>query len=245
MTKESRPTTSSESDDIAVLLDTMQSQYSWGSVLPILLLGGIIGIAIAYAVVPLYVDALVRSLIGDSPKAFWYVARSAGVVAYTLVWLSVVWGLLLSTSLGKAIGKVANVVDVHRHVSVLSVVFTLAHALVLLGDRYIGYTINSIFVPYASMEYRPFEVAFGQVGFYLLVIVAGSFWVRQWTGQKVWRVIHYLSFVICVVVGLHALWAGTDADVLWYGYLTSIIVVGFLTIFRIVSVFDRKPTTAA
>ncbi len=245
MTTEQRPTKSADPDDISQLLDTMQSQYAWGSVLPVLLFGSVAGIAIAALVVPVYVDGLARSLIGDSPKAYWYVARSAGVVAYALVWLSVVWGLLLSTALGKTIGNVASIVDVHRHVSVLSVVFTLVHSLVLLGDRYIGYTITSIFVPYASTTYRPFEVALGQVALYLLLIVTGSFWVRQWTGQKLWRAIHYLSFVICVLVGLHALWAGTDTDVLWYAYLTTTLVVVFLSIFRIVSALDRSTTRPA
>jgi predicted ferric reductase len=245
MTTEQRPTKAADPDDINQLLDTMQAQYSWGSVLPVLLLGSVAGIAIAAVVVPVYVDGLARSLIGDSPKAYWYVARSAGVVAYALVWLSVVWGLLLSTSLGKTIGKVASFVDVHRHVSVLSVVLTLVHSLVLLGDRYIGYTITSIFVPYASTTYRPFEVALGQIALYLLLIVTGSFWVRQWTGQKLWRAIHYLSFVICLLVGLHALWAGTDTAVLWYAYLTTTLVVVFLTIFRLVSAFDRSTTRPA
>jgi len=245
MTTEQRPNKSAEPDDLSQLLDTMQSQYSWGSVLPVLLIGSVAGIAIAAVLVPVYVDGLARSLIGDSPKAYWYVAHSAGVVAYALVWLSVVWGLLLSTSLGKTIGKVASFVDVHRHVSVLSVVFTLVHSLVLLGDRYIGYTITSIFVPYASTTYRPFEVALGQIALYLLLIVTGSFWVRQWTGQKLWRAIHYLSFVICLLVGLHALWAGTDTAVLWYAYLTTTLVVVFLTILRIVSAFERSTTRPA
>ena len=245
MTTEQRPNKAAESDDLSQLLDTMQSQYSWGSVLPVLLIGAVAGIAIAAVVVPVYVDGLARSLIGDSPKAYWYVARSAGVVAYALVWLSVVWGLLLSTSLGKTIGKVASFVDVHRHVSVLSVVFTLVHSLVLLGDRYIGYASASIFIPYASTTYRTFEVALGQIALYLLLIVTGSFWVRQWTGQKLWRAIHYLSFVICLLVGLHALWAGTDTDVLWYAYLTTTLVVVFLSIFRIVSAFERSTARPA
>ena len=239
------PKKQTNSDELGDLLDAMQSQYSWGSVLPVLLIGALIGMGFAYAIVPVYVDAIARTLIGDSPKAYWYVARSGGVVAYALVWLSVVWGLLLSTSLGKAIGKVASFVDVHRHVSVLSVVFSLGHALVLLGDQYIGYTLQTLFVPYASTEYRPFEVALGQIAFYGLVLVTGSFWVRQWTGQKVWRSIHYLSFVICVAVGLHAYWAGTDADALRDWYLGSVIVVGFLCVFRVLSLFERKNASPA
>lgn len=236
-----KPQRSEPEDELRAVMDAMQAQYSWGSMLPILLIGAMLGMAVAYAIVPIYVDAVVRSLIGDAPKAYWYIARSSGVVAYALVWLSVVWGLLLSTSLGKALGKVANFVDVHRHVSILAVVFSLAHALVLLGDRYIGYTLQSLFVPYASTTYRPMEVALGQGVFYGLLVVTGSFWVRQWTGQRVWRMIHYLSFVVSIAVGLHAIWAGTDADALRDWYIGSVGVVGFLCVFRVISVFDRKP----
>ena len=114
-------------------------------------------------------------------------------------------------------------------------VFVLVHAIVLLGDRYITYTLWTLFVPYADTTYRPDAVALGQIGFYLLALVTVSFWARQWTSQKVWRGIHYLSFVVYVMVALHALWAGTDADGLYWMYVTTAVGVLFLVLLRLIN----------
>jgi DMSO/TMAO reductase YedYZ heme-binding membrane subunit len=66
-------------------------------------------------------------------------------------------------------------------------------------------------------------------------LVTVSFWVRTWTGQKVWRAVHYLSFVVFVLVAVHALLAGTDVDALRYWYAGSAIVVLFLSVLRILN----------
>jgi predicted ferric reductase len=143
--------------------------------------------------------------------------------------------LLLTTTIGKQLGQVAPIVDMHRHLSWLAISFALGHAVVLLGDQYITYTMTSLFVPYAETSYRPFAVALGQIGLYALVLVTVSFWVRTWTGQKVWRAVHYLSFVVFVLVAVHALLAGTDVDALRYWYAGSAIVVLFLSVLRILN----------
>jgi len=221
--------------ETAALLDALLSRYSWANVLFSLLIGVTVGLAVAWFVLPTYLHGLIQSMVGDAPKMYWYVARSAGVVAYVLVWLSVVWGLLLTTTIGKQLGQVAPIVDMHRHLSWLAVSFALGHAVVLLGDKYITYTLWSLFVPYAETSYRPLAVALGQIGWYALVLVTVSFWVRTWTGQKVWRALHYLSFVVFVLVAAHALLAGTDVDALRYWYAGSAIVVLFLSILRLLN----------
>lgn len=233
---EARPQRGQRSDEeTAALLDAMLTRYSWRNVMVSLILGLGVGLSLAWFVLPTYLEGMRLSIVSDAPKAYWYLSRSAGVVAYLLVWLSVVWGLLLTTTIGKMLGQVAPIVDLHRHLSWLAVSFALAHALVLLGDRYITYTLVTLFVPYADTAYRPFAVALGQIGWYALILVTISFWVRTWTGQKVWRAIHYLSFVVYILVAVHAILAGTDADSLYYLYVGSAIVVVFLTILRMLN----------
>jgi len=94
---------------------------------------------VAWQLIPTYLMSMVQSIQGDTPKVYWYVSRSAGVIAYVLLWLSMAWGLLLTTTIGKQIGKVAPIVDLHRHFSWLSLAFTLAHVIVLIGDRYANF----------------------------------------------------------------------------------------------------------
>lgn len=233
------------SEEALAMLDTMLERYSWGSVIRTIAIGIALGLVIAWLVIPVYVMSTVNTLFGDAPKAYWYLSRSSGVIAYVLLWLSVVWGLLLTTAIGKTLGKVAAIVDLHRHISWLTVVFGLVHAIILLGDRYITYTVWTLFVPYADTTYRPDAVALGQIGFYVLTFVTVSFWARRWTGQKVWRGIHYLSFGVYIVIALHAIWAGTDADTLYWVYVGTGISVLFLVVLRLLNwVIERRDQPA-
>jgi predicted ferric reductase len=140
------------------------------------------------------------------------------------------------------LGQVASIVDIHRHLSWLTVVFVLVHIFVLLGDKYITYTVVTLFIPYADTTYRPFAVALGQIGYYAVVLVTVSFWVRRWIGQKSWRVLHYLSFIAYGLVIAHAYLAGTDSKTLYWGYVASVIVVLFLTMLRIITAVTTPRT---
>ena len=40
----------------------------------------------------------------------------------------------------------------------LALAFALFHALILLGDRYIGYSPATLLLPFASHDYRPISV---------------------------------------------------------------------------------------
>ncbi len=228
--------------ETAALMDAMLARYSWRNVLVSLILGVAVGAAFAWFIIPTYLPGMVHSAVGNAPKAYWYLSRSAGVIALVLVWLSVVWGLLLTT-IGKMIGQVASIVDIHRHLSWLTVIFVLVHIFVLLGDKYITYTVVTLFIPYADTAYRPFAVALGQIGYYAVVLVSVSFWVRRLIGQKSWRVLHYLSFVAYGLVVTHAYLAGTDSPTLYWGYVVSVIVVLFLTMLRIITALTTKTAT--
>src|SRR5882724_9803773 len=67
----------------------------------VLLVGTAIGAAIAAVVLPGLLPHLTASLVGDQPKVYWYVSRSAGVVAYLALWLSAVLGLTITNHLAR------------------------------------------------------------------------------------------------------------------------------------------------
>ena len=45
-------------------------------------------------------------------SAFWYMARSGGIVAYLLLWLSIVWGLTLSTKITNGLVPAASISEI-------------------------------------------------------------------------------------------------------------------------------------
>jgi DMSO/TMAO reductase YedYZ heme-binding membrane subunit len=85
----------------------------------------------------------------------------------------------------------------------------------LLGDTYIGYTLGSVLLPFASVEYEPLWVGAGQVAFYLLMPVTLSFYARKWLGRRGWRTIHGLSYALFGLTLLHGVFSGSDTGAFW------------------------------
>lgn len=177
-----------------------------------LLLSAIAGASLAILVLPYWLPALGESLRGPAPKAYWYLSRASGLVAYGLLWLSMVLGLMLTGRIARLWPGGPTAFDLHQHTALLSLAFSLFHALILLGDRYISFTPLQIFLPFASLNYRPFWVGLGQVGFYLLALVGLTFYVRRRIGHMLWRRIHYLSFGVFSLVTIHGWMSGTDVE---------------------------------
>src|SRR5437879_4195909 len=69
--------------------------------------------------------------------------------------------------------------------------------------------------PFMSGRSTPVWIGFGQLAFYLLAVVAFSFYVRDRLGVHAWRLIHMLSFALFLMVLVHGLQSGTDSQSLW------------------------------
>jgi sulfoxide reductase heme-binding subunit YedZ len=64
-------------------------------------------------------------------------------------------------------------------------------------------------VPFAA-PWRPTAIAAGIVAGWLSLMLAVSFRLRKWIGQRGWRRLHYASFAAFALGVAHALTAGTD-----------------------------------
>jgi hypothetical protein len=169
-----------------------------------------------------------------SDQVWWYVARSGGIVAWALVAASVIWGLVLS---GKPLGRRPRpswVLDLHRYLGGLAVVFTGVHVAALVLDSYTYFGPLQLLVPYTS-SYRPSAVAWGVVGAYLLIAVELTSLLRSRIPKRIWRRIHAASFPLFAVSTLHGLQAGTDSSSLplrWAMVAAGATVAG-LTVLRL------------
>lgn len=179
------------------------------------LLASTLGLLLAVLLLPAFLPNLAFSLGGDAPKAYWYLSRATAFVSLTLLWLSMALGMGITNKMARAWPGVAAAFAIHEYVSLVGLAFALFHALVILGDRYINFTLLQILVPFTTADYRPLWVGVGQVGFYVWLIVALTFYVRSIIGQKTWRVLHYASFIMYLMGLLHGLFSGTDATMPW------------------------------
>lgn len=216
----------------------------------IFLMLAVAGGAFAAAVIlPAWLPGLSESLLGTAPKAYWYLARAGGVVAYLLLWLSLVFGLVVSNKMARLWNGGPTAVELHQFSTWLAIGFSLFHAMILLGDTYIKATVNQVLTPFGYIGYRPLWVGLGQIGFYLAVIVAASFYVRKHIGYRAWRTLHYTSFVLYLILTLHGIFAGTDSTTtaLQLTYLLTSVSVYFLVIVRIFAAIraSRPPLHAA
>jgi DMSO/TMAO reductase YedYZ heme-binding membrane subunit len=139
----------------------------------------------------------------------WVVARTGGLVAWALATASVVWGLALSTKLARRKPWPAWLLDMHRFLGALAVVFTLVHVGAIYLDTYTHFGVADVLVPFAT-TWHPTAVAWGIVAFYVMLAVELTSLVRSRIGRTWWRRIHFLSFALFVFATVHAVMAGTD-----------------------------------
>jgi predicted ferric reductase len=168
-----------------------------------------------------------------SNNAFWYVSRASALTAYALLTASVCLGLLVRTRILEWLAARWRWFDLHQFTSLLALGFVGLHVLSLLGDTYIGFSLDQLLIPFAS-PYRPLEVAAGVIALYLLAIVTLTSLIQRDIGHRVWRAIHYSTFALFLLALNHGIFAGTDSGELWAAglYAFSGILVTSLTVWR-------------
>ena len=179
-----------------------------------------------------------------NPQFWWYLARAAGITAWILVASAVVLGLLLSTRLLGRKPTPAWLLDLHRFVGGLAVVFTAIHLVGLVADSYAHFGVADLLVPMAS-SWKPGAVAWGVIAFYLLLAIEVTSLLMKRMPRSWWRGIHLTSYLLFWVAALHTATAGTDAShpVFVVGNALTIATVLFLTIVRLLS--SRRERAAA
>jgi len=168
-----------------------------------------------------------------NPHLAWYIARSAGIVAWALASASILWGLALSTRLIRRRGVPAWLLDLHKFLGVMTIVAVGVHLLGLWGDTYVYFGWREMFVPMGS-KWRPVAVLWGVVCTYLLVAIQLSSWAMRKLSRKLWHTIHLSSFFVFIGSTVHAFQSGTDimnALVQWLA-LVGTSAVMFLVLFR-------------
>src|SRR5581483_9058153 len=205
------------------------------------------GCVLALVAERVWLAPLAGSLAGVQPKAYWFLSRASGLVAFGLLSLATALGLLVTGRVAPLWPGGPAAVDLHRHLSLLAVASTAFHALILLGDDYIAYTVPQLLVPFHSDTYRPLWIGLGQVALYLLLPVALSVYVRQRIGYRAWRLLHYLSFAVYLLSLGHGVLSGSDSADPWAAaaYWGSGGTVLFLLLYRVlVARLARRPRHA-
>jgi predicted ferric reductase len=167
-------------------------------------------------------------------QVWWYTARAGGIVAWVLMGLGVLWGLALSTKVTRGRPRPNWILDLHRFLGGLALVFTGVHVVAIVADSYVHFGLTEVLVPFTG-SWHPAAVAWGIIGAYFLVAVEITSLLRRRLSKRLWRATHFLSFPLFALTTIHALSAGTDAsNVVWRAtVIAAVVAVTVLTFIRI------------
>ncbi len=167
----------------------------------------------------------------------WNVLRAAGIGSYAMLFLSVAWGLVSTTTpFGKRVSKPSATLA-HQYLATCGLFLLAIHLGGLLVDGFFPFGPREILVPMAS-TYRPVAVALGVVAMYASVAVVVTSWLRSKIGTAWWRRMHLLAIPTFVLSLLHGLLAGTDGarPAMWWTYVVTGLVIVFLVVVRALTV---------
>jgi len=160
----------------------------------------------------------------------WYVARAAGLAAYGLMFLVIIFGTGMTTGY---VYKYINPIQawvIHKYLGLALGITLLTHVTAFFFDKFIGFSWQEILIPFAS-NFKPLFLSMGIIGFYfLLVILLTSLFIRL-KYQRIWRGIHYAVYPLFIFSFIHGLFIGTDSQTFGMQIIylaTGLIILGSL-----------------
>jgi sulfoxide reductase heme-binding subunit YedZ len=145
---------------------------------------------------------------------FWYITRASGIVTLILLTLTMVLGLTTTTRTRARNWPGFAHQELHRRISMMSIVFLAIHVLTSILDTYVHIGWAALVVPFTS-PYSRFWVGIGAVALDLMVAVLISSLLRSRIAPRVWRGIHWLAYGCWPLALAHTFGMGTDAGEGW------------------------------
>jgi DMSO/TMAO reductase YedYZ heme-binding membrane subunit len=153
--------------------------------------------------------------------ALWYATRASGLTALVLLTLTMVLGMTTSTRARARNWPGFAQQEMHRRISILSVVFLGIHVLTSVMDTFVNISWAAIVIPFTS-RYSGFWVGVGAIALDLMIAVFVTSLLRERMRPATWRAVHWLAYLSWPVALAHTFGMGTDAGEGW------VIVLGVL-----------------
>lgn len=177
----------------------------------------------------------------SNPQLWWFTARVGGILAWALLSMTVVWGLLSRTRILPRTPP-RSLLELHRFLAGLAVAFLALHVLGLLLDTYVHFGMVDLLVPFAT-SWRPVPVTFGVLALYLLIAIVVTSVLMRRLGRIWWHRVHLGAYPLFWLATAHLLTAGTDAGqpALRATVIGVVVSVLFLTLLRVLSPNPSPP----
>jgi sulfoxide reductase heme-binding subunit YedZ len=157
----------------------------------------------------------------------WLGSRAAGIVAYLLVTMLALFGLLLSHPANKVEWKASkHLFPWHKHLAFFTLAFIAAHVITIVLDPFAGVGAFGWLVPGLS-SYRTVPVALGTLGLVALLLTGLTARFTNLLGPGRWLAIHRVALVAFGLAWVHGALSGTDTRALLpiYAVTGSLVVL--------------------
>jgi len=168
----------------------------------------------------------------------WLGIRASGITAWGLLTAVVLWGILLRTQLLGRFAHPMKLLDLHRWLGAIAMLFLAAHMVLLMFDSFMKFNLLTLLVPFPVPGQSPPQTlawALGSIAFWILLPVTFLGRVRAKMGQvgNAWfKRSHLLAYAAWPVATAHYVLAGTDALTDWSLALlftaTALVVMALL-----------------
>ena len=146
--------------------------------------------------------------------ALWYATRATGLMALVLLTLTMVFGITTTTRARARNWPGFAQQELHRRISILSVVFLGVHVLTSVADTFVNISWAAVVIPFVS-RYQGFWVGVGAVALDLMIAVFVTSLLRERMRPATWRAVHWLAYLSWPVAMAHTFGMGTDAGEGW------------------------------
>jgi sulfoxide reductase heme-binding subunit YedZ len=152
---------------------------------------------------------VVTVLAATSASWLWYLARGAGLTALVALTLSVVLGVMTSVRWTTPRWPRFVIELLHRNVSLLAFVLIVVHVFAVVADAFAPIGLKDTLLPFVSV-YRPIWLGLGAAASDLLLAVLATSLLRARLSHRVWRFVHWFSYLAWPLVVVHGLGTGSD-----------------------------------
>jgi len=149
-----------------------------------------------------------------SDQILWFAARGAGVASLLMLTASAAFGMVTVVRFQAAGWPRFFNYEMHRRISLLSIVFLTTHVLAAILDPFLNLGLAAALVPFGS-AWKPLPVALGVISMYLFLALIATSLLRRHLGQRAWRLVHWTSYLMWPLALAHTVTAGSDATAPW------------------------------
>ena len=148
-----------------------------------------------------------------SEQFLWFLTRAAGIVSWFAAALSVLAGLLMATRfLGKK-PTIPYLLDIHRFLAHLAVIFLGIHMITLWADSFVDVGLVELTVP-GVLKIRGYDtvaLGVGVIAAWIMVLVELTSLLKDRMPKTYWNAIHLNSYLVVILGTWHGVVAGSDA----------------------------------